>query len=626
MKTENFDDAIRRKVESINHIFKEEDIDRVHNYVSTNKMTISFWKTYGFGSVIATSVLMISGLLFWNIKQMQEQKVLINKIETLEKNEIQLKANQAEILKKVVASSLNESKDIETYHELNIVESKETKALSSENSSTASTSKIVTIDKYRPKNILRHQKKDQSENLGLLASNQEYDKENKSRSEIESKSNRKSIKSSNKSINKPTNLSENEKTENIASIQPLVNENEGLTTTENNIESVAIDSKVTEKSIEENKTSDVTIKNETTEISVADPKNEESSSSSVSSEAKGKKVLNAANVKKTKRNETPLTNNIAKMEKSKNNTNSSTSTARTEKTKNSTSPSSNSIAKTEKTKSQKTKRSQRNAANPASDDETYVLFKANKKEPNIVDNETLIQSKKDSLAENEQPVVTLKNTKFADSVASSPAIEENTLPILRPTFDYQVGLGVERTTTQNGLGIFSEMVLNKRLGFSAGLKLLVINNEKYNDAADYRQQRNRYFNGVDSPSLPDTSISNIGIQTTLFQLPLAVTYYHPLKRNFSLLFSLGTDIDLFVNQQLKYERDDDFNNQNKHEDHEIKRANIMINNVVISAGLQKQWKHFVFQASPYLSPQTRAVEYKKENIYFGFRVRAFYRF
>ena len=84
MKTEEFDDAIRRKAESVYFNPKEEDIDRIHKHVSGNIAAPSFLKMYGLYTAVCLSLLIIGGLATWNIVQYRENASLSAKVEKLD--------------------------------------------------------------------------------------------------------------------------------------------------------------------------------------------------------------------------------------------------------------------------------------------------------------------------------------------------------------------------------------------------------------------------------------------------------------------------------------------------------------------------------------------------------------
>ncbi len=82
MKTENFDDSIRRKIENINPEFGDEDLDKVLNYVNKNNSAFYF-RRYSTIALATIAIAVISGLLVWNFKQRDEHERLVQTISKL---------------------------------------------------------------------------------------------------------------------------------------------------------------------------------------------------------------------------------------------------------------------------------------------------------------------------------------------------------------------------------------------------------------------------------------------------------------------------------------------------------------------------------------------------------------
>jgi len=70
MKTEEFDDVIKRKLESINPTFSEKDVDRVHKYSVINRSPFALLgSSRTFWTLMATGML-ITGLVTWKLTSM----------------------------------------------------------------------------------------------------------------------------------------------------------------------------------------------------------------------------------------------------------------------------------------------------------------------------------------------------------------------------------------------------------------------------------------------------------------------------------------------------------------------------------------------------------------------------
>jgi len=86
MKTEEFDDAIKRKVEGVNHKFTENDVERVHKFVTANRGPLwlrgSFRKLF----IYSATGLLLTGIITWQLTKMHDQEILNQTIESLKKD------------------------------------------------------------------------------------------------------------------------------------------------------------------------------------------------------------------------------------------------------------------------------------------------------------------------------------------------------------------------------------------------------------------------------------------------------------------------------------------------------------------------------------------------------------
>jgi hypothetical protein len=178
---------------------------------------------------------------------------------------------------------------------------------------------------------------------------------------------------------------------------------------------------------------------------------------------------------------------------------------------------------------------------------------------------------------------------------------------------FRGGIEVEKANLQLGAGLVGEVLISKRWGLSSGIKVLNVNNEKYVDEDDFHHKKGMPFQHVYSKNVPDTTAKNIGMHNILVQVPIAITYQLPLKNNYSIIASVGTDLDIYAKQLIDYNRMGFQQTQTFTTNTPV----IAFNNAVISIGMQKRWRKFVFQASPFVSPQFKSVVYKKEDLYAG---------
>lgn len=85
MKTEEFDEAIRKKLESVNQTYTEADIGKVFSHVQRHKgfLPRGFTGTNLLYSLLAAAFI---GLIVWNVIQTKENRLIETKIDSLQKN------------------------------------------------------------------------------------------------------------------------------------------------------------------------------------------------------------------------------------------------------------------------------------------------------------------------------------------------------------------------------------------------------------------------------------------------------------------------------------------------------------------------------------------------------------
>jgi hypothetical protein len=232
----------------------------------------------------------------------------------------------------------------------------------------------------------------------------------------------------------------------------------------------------------------------------------------------------------------------------------------------------------------------------------------------------------DSVAKQNNPIALNDHPdQFSDTISDNKYKHGAMLNFIK-NWDYQAGFELEKANGPLGYSILGRILFTNKWSLSTGVKLLTINNEKYDDDGDFHQQNGQDFQSAYEPHVSDTSfISNIEIHNTLFQIPIILTYQFALKNNFALLFGLSTDMDLSSKQTINYKYFG-INYAEEHKNFEIKYSPTLFNNIALSIGLQKQWNHFAVQVSPFISRQLSPVICKKEDLYYGANAGVFYAF
>jgi hypothetical protein len=195
--------------------------------------------------------------------------------------------------------------------------------------------------------------------------------------------------------------------------------------------------------------------------------------------------------------------------------------------------------------------------------------------------------------------------------------------------DFSIG-----DNNQLGAGLTSEIILNRKFGFSAGIRVLGMSTTSPYSESNYNEIcgenfHDRYERDKDRNL---TTIDSITNQSNIIQVPLSFFYFIPLKNNFAVSVSLGTDLDLYKYQELSFRETTvkyyppPYRSQVTHQERNNNGNGIMFNNAIISAGILKQWGHYAVELSPYFSYQLKNSDYKLENYYVGCNLKLLYSF
>jgi uncharacterized protein YlxP (DUF503 family) len=156
MKTEDFDDAIRNKFESINQKYEEQEIENVYNYVKQN-FHAPFWKTYGPKMLYISGIAAMSGLLIWNVVEHKENKILAQTVDSLKNKTaivspvvISTKPDTVFVTKYVYKTALKENATISVAG-IPVIQSKNEKAITTKNIEQKSDDKNFPQAPERPK-------------------------------------------------------------------------------------------------------------------------------------------------------------------------------------------------------------------------------------------------------------------------------------------------------------------------------------------------------------------------------------------------------------------------------------------------------------------------------------------
>ncbi len=506
MKTDKFDEAFRRKVESFHPPFSEDEIDRVQGYLNQH-IPLSLWQRFGHIFTYSVGMLTILTLLTTNIFQANENKSLLNKISELSK---QLKQQPIQTAVKGTSSPLIIEKIDTIYvvkhikHEITVDDYKE---------SIATLQPANSSEDVSPENS-----GDVSENIDISSNKKpeksisNLSKEQTNKDSFSHISNKNTNNAANKGINK------NKQLEAIAQQNGFVDNN--LVSTYNG--------QATTKGFDENKKLKITQDTD---------------------------------------NQAPYNNQT---------------------------PTNLSDLKEISLKNLSLKDLKSRGYNP------------------------LGLSPAISFAD--RP---LQTTRWVDlnSKKSGFRMPQITLPSLK----YRVGLGSNIDNGQIGTSILTEVLFSKRWSITSGVNVSFLGFEHFGDEDDFKRKTERDFREQHDLDVPlNSEIADIEAHQVLLRVPLYLNYRLPLRKNYTVLFSTGTDFDVNLRKITSFSHRD-FIKENKQEGLTENIKVIPFNNWILSAGIEKRWKRFSVQLNPYVSYQLKPLSYRANDWLFGVKLNGFYR-
>lgn len=223
-------------------------------------------------------------------------------------------------------------------------------------------------------------------------------------------------------------------------------------------------------------------------------------------------------------------------------------------------------------------------------------------------------------------------SKTAQSTAAGEANTTSPPPpsISVKNIRFRAGGGLNIGDKYTGYNLMSSILLGKYWSLDVGIGKAKITGPEYFTDAVFNTKTGRPFqawhkeDNVRPPLMPP-QIFDIKTDVTLVRMPVSLTYRWPIKENFTLLFSGGTNINLSAQQCYRFsykERNGNF--EEKEGNFNIKPA--VSNDIMIAAGVEKQWRSIVFQAEAYAAPYLQKPAYLTDNRNLGVRFKILYQF
>jgi len=205
---------------------------------------------------------------------------------------------------------------------------------------------------------------------------------------------------------------------------------------------------------------------------------------------------------------------------------------------------------------------------------------------------------------------------------SKPVEEEGLLqkePVQKKkiSWGYQVSAAPFFSNQALGAGISGGLTAGKHLGFSAGIRYFRTYPETFRDREDLdRSKHHRMHPRIEEGFREDDKFRDIVMKNELLQAPLRITYRLPLKRGLEVSFGVGTDLDFYLNQRVELRLQEDSAGRPRRP-FQARGEISPLNNLVLTAGIRKQWNRFSVYLSPYISPSLKEVFYKPKEMEAG---------
>lgn len=168
-------------------------------------------------------------------------------------------------------------------------------------------------------------------------------------------------------------------------------------------------------------------------------------------------------------------------------------------------------------------------------------------------------------------------------------------PEINTRLGLNVGYGFKNSMD---VGPAFEVFMGKSLSFSTGVSIVSHPESEYFNPKDFNTKTRQDFGELYQPHLPPKSekIEDIHIKASMLTIPLNLNYYLPLNKQWDVKFLLGTNIDLRLYQNVKFESHIDGDEYYSSFDTEQKKG--FWHSITFGTGLQYHSKRYAFQLTP----------------------------
>lgn len=195
-----------------------------------------------------------------------------------------------------------------------------------------------------------------------------------------------------------------------------------------------------------------------------------------------------------------------------------------------------------------------------------------------------------------------------------------------PNLKYRIGFGVEMADEYGGFNVLTDILLSKRWSITTGIGLSTFfDEEDFDDEDEFRRDTKKDFRKEYESRINDNSLINdIHINQALFKIPVYFNYRLPLPKNFTVLLTAGSNLNVYSRQFVSYSDQNSFRDKDHHR-FSISDKTQLFNNLLFSTGIEKRWQKYSIQLSPYFITQIKPILYQDEDWQIGIKLNGFYR-
>lgn len=178
------------------------------------------------------------------------------------------------------------------------------------------------------------------------------------------------------------------------------------------------------------------------------------------------------------------------------------------------------------------------------------------------------------------------------------------------------------------LGVSTEVLIGKHWALNVGLSRAIRRDGPFNDEEDFYVRTHRNFKKEYGRLLdPKPNVFNIETRTVRVQLPVSLGYRIPVSQRFTLLPSVGTNLNLGSNEYIKfYHLSPFYGPKISVVEGKIPRRVDLFNNLTFNASVEWQQRHWALQAGPVVTAPTQADMKWQTGLNAGLRARVLYQF